>query len=97
MKLFWKKEKEEGLKRNPFTQHVINMTLRKQRNRCRSCKRYLKRILEADHIDANRSNNRSSNCQMLCPNCHAYKTKYRDAKILRYVEAILKSKGWVKK
>lgn len=28
-----------------------------------------------DHIDNDRSNNDFSNCQALCPNCHAIKTR----------------------
>jgi len=73
-------KKKKGWVRNDFTSSVIEAQKRKQRCRCRSCKRYFKNILQADHTDSNRSNNRPSNCQMLCPNCHAYKSKYIDPK-----------------
>jgi 5-methylcytosine-specific restriction endonuclease McrA len=32
-------------------------------------------VWDYDHIDGNRSNNKISNCQALCPNCHAKKTR----------------------
>jgi 5-methylcytosine-specific restriction endonuclease McrA len=32
-------------------------------------------LWDYDHIDGNRSNNDPSNCQALCPNCHAKKTR----------------------
>jgi len=32
-------------------------------------------ILELDHIDRNHHNNELSNLQILCPNCHALKTR----------------------
>jgi HNH endonuclease len=31
-------------------------------------------VWDFDHIDGNGSNNAPSNCQALCPNCHAKKT-----------------------
>jgi len=74
------KKPKKGWIRNDFPQSMIEAQKRKQRYRCRSCKRHYRRILEADHIDSNRSNNQPSNCQMLCPNCHAYKSKYIDTK-----------------
>lgn len=40
-------------------------------NKCRSCN-YNKNIniLQVHHIDGNRKNNRISNLEVLCPNCH---------------------------
>lgn len=35
---------------------------------------------QCDHKDGNRSNNTYENCQLLCPNCHAVKTKYEREK-----------------
>jgi len=32
-------------------------------------------IWDYDHKNGNRSNNKISNCQALCPNCHAKKDK----------------------
>jgi hypothetical protein len=32
-------------------------------------------VWDYDHVDRDRSNNDSNNCQVLCPNCHARKTR----------------------
>jgi len=32
-------------------------------------------VWDYDHIDGNRSNNSPDNCQVLCPNCHAKKSR----------------------
>jgi len=32
-------------------------------------------VFNFDHIDGDRSNNSFFNCQALCPNCHARKTR----------------------
>jgi len=45
-----------------------------QNNRCNSCKKVLD-VANFDHIDGDRSNNSLFNCQALCPNCHAKKTR----------------------
>jgi len=34
----------------------------------------LPEMLEVDHIDSNRKNNKRNNLQTLCANCHSYKT-----------------------
>jgi 5-methylcytosine-specific restriction endonuclease McrA len=44
--------------------------LRKQDHRCAKCNRVLN-VVDYHHKDGNRSNNKESNCQALCPNCHA--------------------------
>jgi len=41
---------------------------------CNRCKQPTE-IWEFHHIDGDRSNNRPSNCEALCPNCHAKKTR----------------------
>lgn len=46
-----------------------------QRNRCANCGKKSK-IYDFDHIDNNSSNNDISNCQALCPNCHAKNKKW---------------------
>ena len=44
----------------------------KQKNRCRKCKKALIwRNFQYHHKDGNRSNNRISNCQLLCKKCHS--------------------------
>jgi 5-methylcytosine-specific restriction endonuclease McrA len=48
--------------------------LKDQNYKCAICKRGAG-VWDYDHIDGNRSNNDISNCQALCPNCHAKKTR----------------------
>jgi len=61
-------------KRKQFLKKTKQMTLIKQNFRCASCKNRLESP-DFDHIDGNSSNNDISNCQALCPNCHAKKTR----------------------
>ena len=64
------------LKRKSFSKEVQKLTRKRQANRCNLCKESLGEI-NFDHIDGNRSNNSITNCQALCPNCHAKKTRRR--------------------
>jgi len=57
-----------------FTKKVQKWTLAFQNNRCNHCQRVLD-VVNFDHIDGNRANNSLLNCQALCPNCHAKKTR----------------------
>ena len=57
-----------------FPKKVQKWTLIVQNNRCNYCHRVLD-VVNFDHIDGNRANNSYSNCQALCPNCHAKKTR----------------------
>jgi len=61
-------------KRRQFSKLVKKQVLIKQNFQCDSCKNRLE-IIDFDHIDGNSSNNDISNCQALCPNCHAKKTR----------------------
>ena len=45
-----------------------------QNYRCNYCKTRLD-VVNFDHIDGDRSHNSILNCQALCPNCHARKTR----------------------
>ena len=65
------------LKRKSFSQTTQEITLIKQAYRCNACNNKLDEV-NFDHIDGNRSNNSIANCQALCPNCHAKKTRERD-------------------
>ena len=61
-------------KRKQFSKLTKQITLKKQKNRCASCGKKSK-LWDYDHIDGDRTNNEISNCQALCPNCHANKTR----------------------
>ena len=60
--------------RQYFPADIKEDTKRKQHHKCAICKRGTS-IWDFDHKDGNRSNNRPSNCQALCPTCHAKKTR----------------------
>ena len=60
--------------RKRFTKNTKLAVLQSQNNICRLCGHLLD-VWEYDHIDGNKANNLISNCQALCPNCHARKTK----------------------
>jgi len=66
----------EKPKRKKFSNYTRKKVLKRQGYRCRRCSRILD---EADfhHIDGNRHNNHISNCEALCPNCHAKMTRNR--------------------
>ena len=68
------KYKNGKLKRKDFSQTTQEIILIKQDYSCNVCKNKLEEI-NFDHIDENRSNNSITNCQALCPNCHAKKTR----------------------
>lgn len=65
---------QKYLERRGFPDSVKNEILWRQKNLCAHCKRFLN-VRDFDHIDNDRSNNDISNCQALCPNCHAIKTR----------------------
>ncbi|HUT06996.1 MAG TPA: HNH endonuclease signature motif containing protein [Nitrosopumilaceae archaeon] len=69
---------QEGLiskkPRRGFSKYVKKRVLSIQSSRCNYCYIILD-LVNYDHIDGNRSNNLFFNCQALCPNCHAKKTR----------------------
>jgi len=67
-------DKKGKLKRKDFSKTTQEITLIKQAYRCNICKKRLD-VVNFDHIDGNRSNNNINNCQALCPNCHAKKSR----------------------
>ena len=68
-------EKKTGKKaRKQFSKFTQDLVLFSQKFRCKSCQTYLG-PKDFDHIDGNSLNNDISNCQALCPNCHAKKTR----------------------
>jgi HNH endonuclease len=75
--VIWWKLKHRGGKyrqRRYFQESVKKETLRNQNYKCAICKRTTG-VWDYDHIDGNRSHNDPNNCQALCPNCHAKKTR----------------------
>jgi len=71
-----KTKKRSSGKRRQFTKKTKLLVLKAQNLKCKLCKNILE-IADFDHIDGNKSNNEFSNCQALCPNCHAKKTRKR--------------------
>ena len=69
-----KHDQKGKLKRKSFSKTTQEITLIKQADRCNMCKKKLD-VINFDHIDEDRSNNSISNCQALCPNCHAKKSR----------------------
>lgn len=67
-------EETPYLERKPFSRYVKYEILERQQNRCAMCNDKLF-YPHFDHIDGNRSNNKLTNCQALCPNCHELKTR----------------------
>ena len=61
-------------KRRQFSKLTKQKVLIQQNFRCVSCHNHLE-IADFDHVDGNKANNDISNCQALCPNCHAKKTR----------------------
>lgn len=60
--------------RRGFPDVVRERVLKKQKHRCAHCKCLLN-TYDWDHKNGKRYDNSESNCQALCPNCHAKKTR----------------------
>ena len=61
-------------KRKPFSVVVRRKVIQKQKGKCAACKRKLTAYgLDLDHKNGDRSNNKLSNCQVLCVPCHRRK------------------------
>lgn len=72
---FWKIKNQ----RKSFTQLAKRRVLAKQKHRCAHCNRILV-VVDFDHKNGNRGDSREINCQALCPNCHAIKTRQKTVK-----------------
>jgi len=64
------------LPRKDFADTTKRDTVIKQGFVCNSC-RNRSNFLDFHHMNGDRSNNCPSNCEALCPNCHAAKTRKR--------------------
>src|SRR5262245_48459545 len=60
--------------RKYFAADVKRKILKKQGHKCAKCN-WNTGVFDFDHKDGNRSNNKMSNCQALCRNCHAKKSR----------------------
>ena len=69
-----KRGNKKSRERRGFSHSVHQAVLRKQDHKCAHCERLLN-VVDYDHKNGDRSDNRESNCQALCPNCHAVKTR----------------------
>lgn len=70
------KNNYKTIQRRSFSDDVQLEVLRNQDHKCGTCGRILN-VVDYDHIDGDRSNNDISNCQALCPYCHAIKSRKR--------------------
>jgi len=70
------KSKQKKGKRKSFTKKTRDLKKKLENYRCEDCGKY-NEDLELDHKNGDRSNNHITNCQLLCPNCHAKKTRKR--------------------
>ncbi|SMH70349.1 exported protein of unknown function [Candidatus Nitrosotalea okcheonensis] len=64
----------EPVPRRNFSKEVQHQTLMRQGGKCAICREFSK-TWDADHKNGNRSDDSPYNCQMLCPNCHTYKSR----------------------
>jgi hypothetical protein len=66
--------KKRKKKRRLFTAQTKRIVLKSQKFKCLICRTNVG-IWDYDHKDGNRGNNKLSNCQALCPICHAKKSR----------------------
>lgn len=66
--------KPQPKKRKDFTESTKKQTLFSQGYRCAMCFQP-NQFFDFHHKDGNRNNNQPSNCEALCPICHAKKTR----------------------
>jgi len=79
--------------RRGFSKSIKAEVKRRQNYRCNGCGKKSD-VLDFDHTDGNSSNNSLDNCQALCPNCHAKKSrkikqrKIKLSKVLRFLRQL---------
>lgn len=79
--------------RRGFSKSIKAEVKRRQNYRCNDCGKKSD-IWDFDHTDGNSSNNSLDNCQALCPNCHAKKSrkikqrKLKLSKVLRVLRQL---------
>ena len=81
--------------RKNFSKVTKELVLKIQKNKCKACDRKSKNW-DFDHIDGDSSNNRLDNCQALCPNCHAKKTRNIKKRKLKLSQVVRKIKKYLR-
>lgn len=81
--------------RKNFSKATKEIVLKIQKNKCKDCGRKSKNW-DFDHIDGDSSNNSLNNCQALCPNCHAKKTRNFNNRKLKLYQLIGKIKRYLR-
>jgi len=74
--LMGEKASRRKVSRRQFSKLTKKKTLIRQNFRCNLCLKPLD-IVEFHHKNGNSADDRLTNCEALCPNCHAKKTRKR--------------------
>jgi hypothetical protein len=78
----WKNNKKSSSKN--ISKHIKKYFLMKYGERCSICKWNKRHTrsgnvpLEIDHLDGNAQNNNEKNLRLLCPNCHALTSNFKN-------------------
>ena len=89
------KSMEKPTKRRSFSKVTKKKVLARQHHMCIFCGNKLD-VTDFDHIDGDSSNNNLNNCQAMCPNCHAKKTRNMKNRKLKLSQIIKKIKRYLK-
>ena len=79
-----KKSGNRGITAKNISRHLLRFLTEKYGEECSQCgwkqkNLYTNRVpLEIDHIDGNAENNLEDNLRLLCPNCHALTSSFRN-------------------
>lgn len=85
--VLWKQNKKDGNKgilTKNISKHLKRYLLEKFGTVCTECGWDKKHpvtnsvLLEVDHIDGNADNNKEENLRLLCPNCHALTSNFKN-------------------
>jgi len=89
------KNMSKSTTRRNFSHTTKELVLGIQKNKCKACGKKAKNW-DFDHIDGDSSNNSLNNCQALCPNCHAKKTRKIKKRNLKLSQMIGKIKRYLR-